>query len=294
MRIRIKEQCEILILLKKEFKETIRDKSVLISNFLFPLLSLPMILVFSVIASGIVAMNLQDSQYQIWLVGEPPIEILTSIKKSNSISISRHKGINESDEDLLKKKLKVNEADLFLFSEKLDNGYKFKVISDSGKTKSFVISSIVKKIVKKYAVSKREDRLTKLGLNEDQLSPVKIESKDFATLMGIASQSFGGQAGVVIVVLLIVGMYYPAINAFIGEKDKKTINVLIFAADDQNKIVLAKYINIVIFGLLTFVPYILDYLIIKTFMGDKVSKYMTSSFDPKVIVFWLLNILVLR
>lgn len=281
------------ILLKKEFKETIRDKSVLISNFVFPLLSLPMILIFSIIASGIVAMNLQESQFQVWLVGEPPIEIVKAITKSDTVAISRHKGIDHKDEELLKKKLKVNEVDLFLFSEKLDDGYKFKIVSDSGKTKSFLVSSTVRKTIKKYAKAQRENKLKTLGLKEDQLSPVKVESKDFATLIGIASQSFGGQAGVVIVVLLIIGMYYPAINAFIGEKDKKTLNVLIFAADDENKIVLSKYINIVIFGLLTFVPYILDYLIIKSFMGNKISKYMTSSIDPKVIMVLGMNVLVL-
>lgn len=261
------------VLFKKEFKETIRDKSVLLSNFVFPLLSLPMIVIFSVFATGIMAINMKEERIKI-LADRDIIKQLEAMKveRFDYVSIAERLEFPLSKE---KERSLLKQYDLVIVkSKKSENNKKFvlHLISDSSNTKNYIALQNVQRFYKKFLEKEYQENLKKHNLTPADLNSFDLDVQDRATLMKIASQSFGGQAGVVIFVLLIVGMYYPAINAFIGEKDKKTMNVLIFNTDNEKQIILAKYLNIVAFGMLTFVPYMIDYIIIKTMMGDKLAK----------------------
>jgi sodium transport system permease protein len=280
------------VLFKKEFKETIRDKSVLISNFLFPLISLPLVFIFSAFASGLVALNgVDQSAYQILFTGDVSSKLIDKVKSVKRVKVSYiEKKLKDSD---YQEYLKKNKLNLIVESNKVDNIIKYKLINDSSDTNKGSIYQKVKRLFASHADEVRAQKLKKLGLTDQQLNPVVIETRDFATLMSFAKKSVGGQIGIAMVVLLILGMYYPAINAFIGEKDKKTISILVFASQSERDIVLAKYLNIVLFGMLTFVPYLFDFIVIKFFLGDKIQQLGSFEFSSGVFLVFILNSFVL-
>lgn len=236
-------------------------------------------------------MSIEPSQLKtvIYSNSELPEEVIKEVNKNDVFSF---KNIKMETEDLLSKPDAIlkfsndNSADAVIIVKEIESLKIYNLYTDSSNTNKFIMINKIKTALEAYSNKKHEEKLSNLKLKKDNLYPVKVVTHDRATLISFAKSSFSGQAGVVLVILLIVGMYYPAINAFIGEKDKKTMDVLILASNNESNILIAKLLNIITFGLLTFIPYLFDYLLIKIVLDKEiVEQYSIFSLDNIFIFF---------
>ena len=128
---------KVWVLFKKEFKETIRDKSVIFSNFLIPLFSLPLFIVVVSIAASIASMQESLREYNVSYNADTPKEILQKIKKFKRTNVVQW----DIELDLKKESLKNPEVKKDIL--KLLNQQKVDVLVYTKKNKGNLEVSLV-------------------------------------------------------------------------------------------------------------------------------------------------------
>ncbi len=102
-----------------------------------------------------------------------------------------------------------------------------------------------------YCEELLDDRLAEKGLTEDFLHPVTFEAEDQASDSESFGMNIGGSIGMVLVVTILLGVIYPAIDATAGEKERGTLETLLTLPVTNFQMILSKYISVSLFACIT-------------------------------------------
>ncbi|MGK0367504.1 MAG: ABC-type Na+ efflux pump permease subunit [Thermoproteota archaeon] len=274
----------ILIILKKEFKISVRDKSIILSNFLIPLFSMPLVVLLILFVKATKVSTQEVLDYKVGIVSFEKEYQIPEFKKEK---IFYHKVSSIDTKTIDLKSFRELKYDLVLIQSDKKHHSQIEFIYDSTINRSEYLAAEYKRILRKKSKVILKDRLKERGIASEFLTPIVLKDVKIVPLTQFAGVKIGAQLGVYLLVLFILGMYYPAINAFVGEKENKTMQHLLLSSSNDNDIVLAKMVNILFFGILSFIPYIVHYLIFDYFLGDKLNFFKVnynSFFELSLII----------
>ena len=83
-------------------------------------------------------------------------------------------------------------------------------------------------------------RLRSYGVPEAVLSPFSIKRENVAPKQRMAGFMWGGILGYLVVLLMFTGGMYPAIDATAGEKERRTLEVVLSSPAGRNELILGK------------------------------------------------------
>lgn len=83
-------------------------------------------------------------------------------------------------------------------------------------------------------------RLRSYGVPEATLSPFSIKRENVAPKQRMAGLMWGGILGYLVVLLMFTGGMYPAIDATAGEKERRTLEVVLSSPAGRNELILGK------------------------------------------------------
>ena len=208
-------------------KDTLRDRNILISQFLLPVLLYPLIvLITSFLFTGQIQRT-EDSISRIYINNRwltPGLSRVIEEEEQLEEVFSKNPG-----EDL-----KKGEVELILFippdfSELPSDmsSYELKFQYNSTNELSLIAKSRIDQVLRIYQEKLVANRLKFRGISEGILSPLQTTS----TTVSTKKKEFGSMIGSILPFLIILftltGGFLPALDVIVGEKERGTLETLL-------------------------------------------------------------------
>ncbi len=318
-------------LFKKEILDVIRDKKTVIMMLVIPVILYPLIFVVALGIMSSVQSSLKTRTYNIAIetkLDEGQFYDYV-LKQAYSVEKEREKGTTESGSgtsestekttEEKEEKYRINFVDAYsiedfktaMQEETLD--VYVEVVPDEGdeneegkegrvryviyylssSTNSNYASDIIFDFVEKMNQEMSKDRISDAGLDvELTLNPISYSYKNVAS----GKQSMGSMLGSVLPFLLIIsllmGTMYPAIDTTAGEKERGTLETLLTLPITNRQMIMGKFLTVALIGIISALLNILSmggiaiYIvkIMKSYGGVKMNDVALSEFVPAILV----------
>ncbi len=318
-------------LFKKEILDVIRDKKTVIMMLVIPVILYPLIFVVALGIMSSVQSSLKTRTYNIAIETKlDEGQFYDYVQKQvYSVEKAREKGTTESGSgtsestekttEEKEEKYRINFVDAYsiedfktaMQEETLD--VYVEVVPDEGdeneegkegrvryviyylssSTNSNYASDIIFDFVEKMNQEMSKDRISDAGLDvELTLNPISYSYKNVAS----GKQSMGSMLGSVLPFLLIIsllmGTMYPAIDTTAGEKERGTLETLLTLPITNRQMIMGKFLTVALIGIISALLNILSmggiaiYIvkIMKSYGGVKMNDVALSEFVPAILV----------
>lgn len=277
-------------LFKKEMLDVLRDKKTVLMMVVVPLIIYPLIMILSMQVMSGVTEDMAKSTYSIAISGDNVqeyVELFQNIKEeSYSIEVVV---ADELDVDL-----QQGNIDLYL---KIDGGDeatdRIDICYLSASSRSNYAVDVVLDVLGKYSAEKTEDMLLDAGLNpEEVLNPVKISYVDKSTAEESTGSLLGSILPFMLVVSILMGTMYPAIDTTSGEKERGTLETVLTLPISGKELIFSKFLAVGVFGIASALLNMLSMCGVMAYMFnmmkkmgvDALAEVSISKFVPPLII----------
>ncbi|MBI5092248.1 MAG: CPBP family intramembrane metalloprotease [Candidatus Hydrogenedentes bacterium] len=233
----------------KELLDTLRDKRTLIAMLGVPVVLYPALFIFGAQAMVVqqdtlvktpsrVVVQASDPQVVQWISGMPMIQLAEAKFPSESMF--------------------AGEIDAIIVAQgntsamlQLGTPAKIDIQYDATEPASREAQRRLSKGLEKHFERLLNERIAARGLPADFALPLKIGSKDIAPPAKSTGTILGMILPMIMVVMLGVGAFYPAIDITAGEKERGTFETLLSTPTTKLEIVFGKFLTIFLLSLLT-------------------------------------------
>lgn len=159
----------------------------------------------------------------------------------------------------LAKGMAGQKIDIIVLSEKFgQDGHHLHLVYDPARESSILAHERLMKIVRTENDLLLKKRLDRIGRDASFINPYHPQSAALTSEIKASGITLSKVAGILVALLLLLAMYYPAINATIGEKTKFTLRPLLMNPVQTSELLLGKYLNIAFQGILGVLPYLFN------------------------------------
>ena len=242
------------IVLKKELLNSIRDKRIIYSTFLVPII-LPVFMLLPMSLATKKEMKLKEKPSYIAIIGDRDEDLVNFLRKSKRF---RFIEIPESPLEAIENE-KVH---CVLEIEREGERIKARILYDATRDGSRVAMEKLKTALLEYSKEKARQELEKKGLSPEILEAVRVVEKNVVSPSKMGGYVLGMVLGVIIAMVSITGGMVVSIDATAGEKERKTLEVLLASPLTRMELLLGKYLATILFALLSVVLTALSILFI--------------------------------
>jgi sodium transport system permease protein len=242
---------KILVIAKKEFLDTFRDKRTLIRMILIPLIAFPVIIQLitklqSSQAEKEAGMVLKVAYYE----NTQGLDIIDRLKSNERYEYIAYQDTNKIKEDVISK-----EVNLGLYF-----GEDFQANFQNGKQANYWV---VMKGAEREEYERFEEeldhqdsillsnRMVSVGKEYSFTEPTNKHIVNLSTLKETIAKYAGGMLPYIFIAFLFMGCMLPAIDMFAGEKERGTIETLLTSPVNRLQILLGKMTVITAMGLIS-------------------------------------------
>jgi len=233
------------LIFRKEVMNAVRDRRVLVATVIIPLFVLPLVTMLPMMLIGKKEHEAQERPSSIVVAGLKYPELEKALRAANRFTFVAS--------DSITRQIRQGRVDAGVEVTDLPEGRhsaKVKVLLDATRTESRAAADKVKLVIadlSKQIVSRQIDT-TRINLNPVQAIPTNVSSdKEMAGFF------IGMLVGMMAIIGLITGAMVMAIDSTAGEKDRKTLEVLLAAPIARNSIVIGKYLATVLTAMVSVV-----------------------------------------
>ncbi|NIM14379.1 MAG: ABC transporter permease subunit [Candidatus Aminicenantes bacterium] len=242
---------KILVIFRKELKDTLRDRRTIMMMVLLPVMMIYLLMHLTV------SMRVQHEQK-----AREKVLNVALITKGNADAF-RTKLMERKDmvikeniqQDKIEGLIKNNELDFAVVFEKDfdkkvnekqsgDVDVYFKASSEMEIAKQRII-----KALREYKKDLLDGRLKEQELGEAFVEPLKIDEKDLATMKEKFGEGMGGLVPYFFILFCFIGAMYPAIDLAAGEKERATMETLLTSPASRMQIVIGKFLVVTLAGI---------------------------------------------
>lgn len=242
---------KIKILVKKEILDILRDKKTLIMMVVVPILLYPAIIIGMVFVMNfimqeqlekehIIAYDIQEESYIM-----PLKEIYDEKKESYSLKVNFKAFSAEEKQNM------IDLFDIWVSFKETTTGLSINAEYTSTNQDSSYSEGILEDIVDVYCDRLLKEKLAREGLSQEFLTPVTYEAMDSATEAESFGMNMGGSVGMLLIVTIMLGAFYPAIDATTGEKERGTLETLLTLPVTNFQMIMSKFISVSVFACIT-------------------------------------------
>ena len=238
-------------LVKKEMTEILRDKKTLIMMLVMPMILYPAMLI-GISLGMTMLMNSQAEESQ--MIGYSleneaymePIKALYEQEKEELESEIAFQGADQSNEETVRQ-----EADVWVSFTEENGNIQIKVDYTSTDMDSNYAEDTMEELVELYRDVILIKNLEKEGLTQDFLNPVTYEAVDSVSESESIGMSLGGTIGMVLITMIMLGAFYPAVDVTTGEKERGTLETLLTLPVTNFQMIMSKFIAVSIVACVT-------------------------------------------
>lgn len=235
---------KIGILAKKEIMEILRDKKTLIIMIVMPMLLYPTLLIGLSLGMAMIMQSQMENAHTVgYRVGdEAYVDLLKDIYEENK---------EELDFELIWEPMESGGADAQLWFAEDADGIHMKVTYSSTDQGSDYTEGALAELAELYREKLLRANLAQEGLTEDFLYPVTYKSEDSASASESMGFNLGGSIGMLLITMILLGAFYPAVDVTTGEKERGTLETLLTLPVTNFQMIMSKYISVSLFACVT-------------------------------------------
>jgi sodium transport system permease protein len=125
------------------------------------------------------------------------------------------------------------------------SGAAMKLYTDASQLETQVARGRVQQALDGLKQDRIKAELRKAGIPDSILTPFTIQSVNVAPPRRMSGNIFGGMLGLMLVIFLLTGGMYPAMDMTVGEKERRTLEMLLSSAAGRGEIVLGKLLAVI-------------------------------------------------
>lgn len=247
----------ILLIFQKELVNALRDRRVIFSVILVPLLVIPLVTIVPLALAGRKEREIRERPSRIALTGLPFPELEQHLQQPGRFIIV-------PDDSLIRAvRLGRLDAVIEVLSLPAENrSAELKVFFNATRAESRGAADKLRLAVSELA---QEFLARQIDTSQINLNPLIVQPTNVASTREMSGYFLGMLIGMMAVIGLISGGMVMAIDATAGEKERKTLEILLAAPVHRYEIVLGKYLATVTSGmasvLLMITGYVLSFLV---------------------------------
>jgi len=227
---------DIGILYSRELKSALRERSIVVNSILIPIILYP--LMFWLMYTGFTFVSGQASELDSRVaVGNLPAyhdQLRREIATDKTIKITTSAD-PQSD-------LRQGSLDAFVeFVDVTPDSFRARISYDESRDQSSQARSRIEQKVTQYRQRFLQSAATKLGLTREQYQDFWIERENVSSDRQMGQFILGLLLPLMLIVMLALGAFYPAIDATAGERENSTWETIMTAGTSRTNVVLAQY-----------------------------------------------------
>ena len=242
---------KVMTLIRKEVLDILRDKKTLIIMVAVPILLYPAMIIGMVLIMNMVTSSQQETIH----TAAYSVEY-----EEYAAALQELYDENEEDFDLKLELMPLDEADKEAKADSFDawltfsedeKGLNIIVEYTSTNQDSGYTEGILEDLARLYKDKVLEEKLGDYGLTEEFLTPVTYEAKDSVSESESFGMSLGGSIGMMLILTIMLGAFYPAMDVTTGEKERGTLETLLTLPVTNFQMIMSKYIAVALFACAT-------------------------------------------
>ncbi|MGL6107276.1 ABC transporter permease subunit/CPBP intramembrane protease [Romboutsia sp.] len=249
---------------KKEMTDILRDKKTLFMMIILPIILYPVLMILATQAMTTSLNNMNQKEINIAFSSKPN-QNLQQVFDESILNSKKNEGkLNIVKVDNYKKALEENKIDAYI---NIEEATKYKVYSNSSKENYNLVNNRVEEILKKYKENLVEEKIKSAGLNiQNTLKPMSYQTIDTAKNEEIAGNLLGQILPCILIIGVLLGAIYPAIDVMAGEKERGTLETLFTLPITNLELVMGKYMAVSLSAIVTAVLNMLSIFLTMVFL----------------------------
>lgn len=234
---------KIQILIRKEIQDILRDKKTLIMMVVVPVLLYPLMIIGITLIMGHIMQSQGDTTYEVGYDAKYEdfvSELQTVYGKQDEVDAILRFETNRRED-----------ADVWMDITEEEGRYNVKLEYTSTDQNSGYAESALEELLDIYREELLVKNLKDEGLTEDFLYPVSYEAADCVSVSESVGMDIGGSIGMLLITTILLGSFYPAIDATTGEKERGTLETLLTLPVNNFQMIMSKYITVALFACVT-------------------------------------------
>ena len=254
----------VLTLYKKEIMDLLRDKKTIIVMILIPIFLYPAMMLGSLLVMQGIVKESESKEYKIAMVESNVSSRVFEILSDEEDKFEyKFKEIPYTDEEKAKEELKEKKVDLVIVSgdyktsdiltksDKISELYdtedllKVKCYNLSSNTNSSSAYQYVSEILRAYSSNLRKDAFDTLFDDaEGILNPVDLSVESISSSEQNAGSVIGMVLPFILIISILTGAIYPAIDATAGERERGTLETIMTLPVRKSDIMISKFMSV--------------------------------------------------
>jgi sodium transport system permease protein len=287
----------VMIVLRKEVKDLLRDRRTIISSILLPMILIPVI---NIVMGGGIQKFEKDMNENVMVAlsrssNSPEVRELVQerilSKNPNIVLVDAEDPVKALENNEIRCIIEIENS----YAEKLEDGQPIQITLqyDESKTKSQAVADIVSRAIDRFSEEVVEERIAALGLDPDFLLPVQVERKNLAPNDMGNNMMLQMMLPFMISILVAVGGIPAATDLVAGEKERNTFEPLLTTMPDRGSLLLGKYLAVTLFSMVSLVAILvglsIGYIINPNSLTIGIDTQLQGiSLDPLAVVLALL------
>lgn len=230
---------EILIIARKELLSVVRERRVLFTTLVLPVLIMPLLMFGPILLFGNAARQTQESVQKVGVMGVPAV-VLEELRKAKVEPVE----VTNPQEAVQNREMQA--ALVFQNGRYIIYGR-----LSGGATQSALVVEKVQAALRAYKDRVVAEQLRARGISTDILEPFSIETQDASSEQEQAAGLFAFLIPFFLVTFIQAGGMPVAVDATAGEKEKGTLEALLAAPVPLIRILLGKGLAVFVMSLLS-------------------------------------------
>ena len=240
---------EIRTLYAREVRSALRERNIVINSIVLPILLYPALLWLGYSGVSFVTGQSENLRVRVVLIDLPSEHAAFRTFLNDQTSVEIHS--LDSPED----SLRSGSVDVAVeFNQAADAGatgltnlvddYRVRLLYDGSRDRSLTARSRMDAYLSDYRQRYLLERVRAAGIREATIQQVWIEQQNLATGNEMGRFILGLLVPLLMVIMLVVGGIYPAIDSTAGERENGTWETLMTVSSRRSSIVIAKYLYV--------------------------------------------------
>jgi sodium transport system permease protein len=231
------------VVFKKELRETLRDRRTLLMMIVVPVLLYPVLLVVSEQILLFGQRRLEERAAPVAVVGDAPADLLELVDATAAL---RRVPVGEDLEDAVRSDSVT--AVVRVGGEGEEGSRSVVVLYDAASDRSQRGRREVVAVLDAWRDTLLARRLQARGLAPGFARPIEVADSSVARPSEVGGYALGRILPFLLVVITMLGAFYPAIDLAAGEKERGTLETLLTAPVPPRAVVVGKFVTVALIG----------------------------------------------
>ena len=271
----------IKTLVKKEMLDVLRDKKTVVMMLVVPIILYPLIFIGAMQVVAMISSNMEEQNYRIAVDAEDGGDILHELTKyddkwrdkgqESQADVDAVENKAEKDEDGeteepaytitivdpesiddYESALQNEELDVYIHGAMQDGKLQYDVYYISSVTNSSYAMNIVMDVFDEYREELTRGKIKDAGLDiHEILEPIGYQKQDTASNEQSLGSIMGSILPFMLVVSLIMGTMYPAIDTTAGERERGTLETILTLPVTNRQLIVSKFLTVAAIGMVS-------------------------------------------